>query len=69
MYNLLWGLCLVHSSGVVHRDIKPSNILVNDECTAKICDFGLARQTADIVDPIAACPENIQRYLENFVTF
>ena len=43
MYHLLCGLYFVHSAGVIHRDLKPSNILVSEDCTAKICDFGLAR--------------------------
>lgn len=52
MYNLLCGLHYVHSSGVMHRDLKPSNVLINENCTAKICDFGLSRQTTDLVDPM-----------------
>lgn len=43
MYHVLCGLNFVHSAGVIHRDLKPANILVNDDCTAKICDFGLSR--------------------------
>jgi mitogen-activated protein kinase 1/3 len=43
MYNMLCGLKYIHSAGIVHRDIKPANVLVNQDCTAKICDFGLAR--------------------------
>jgi len=30
----------LHSIGIVHRDLKPSNILVNSDCTTKLCDFG-----------------------------
>jgi mitogen-activated protein kinase 1/3 len=37
------GLLYLHSAHVLHRDIKPANILINEDCTVKICDFGLAR--------------------------
>ena len=43
LYNLLCGLQLVHSTGVIHRDIKPGNILISNDCGIKICDFGLSR--------------------------
>jgi len=33
----------LHSAKVLHRDLKPANILLNEDCTVKICDFGLAR--------------------------
>ena len=45
IYNLLCSLKYMHSLGLLHRDIKPSNILVNTDCTVKICDFGWARTT------------------------
>lgn len=43
LYNLLVGLKYIHSAGVYHRDLKPANCLVNQNCSVKICDFGLAR--------------------------
>lgn len=43
LYQMLVGLKFIHSSSVIHRDLKPANILLNEDCTLKICDFGLAR--------------------------
>ncbi|OQS01390.1 mitogen-activated protein kinase [Achlya hypogyna] len=43
LYQLLCGLKYIHSANVIHRDMKPANILLNEDCTLKICDFGLAR--------------------------
>ena len=43
LYNILCGLKYIHSAGILHRDMKSANILVNEDCTVKICDFGLAR--------------------------
>ena len=43
------GVAFIHSAGFVHQDLKSSNILVFDDYTVKICDFGLAHKKTDTV--------------------
>jgi mitogen-activated protein kinase 1/3 len=43
IYNFFCCLNFIHSAGILHRDIKPANILIDSECTVKLCDFGLSR--------------------------
>ena len=38
----------IHSANVLHRDLKPANVLINEDCSVKICDFGLARSIAGV---------------------
>jgi len=48
IYNILVGLKYIHSADVLHRDLKPANVLINEDCSVKICDFGLARSIEGI---------------------
>lgn len=42
-FNLCAGLKYLARMGIYHRDLKPANCLVNQNCSVKICDFGLSR--------------------------
>ena len=43
IYNLICGIKFLHASNVLHRDLKPANILISEDCSIKLCDYGLAR--------------------------
>src|SRR5262249_53405383 len=34
-----------HEKGVLHRDLKPGNVLLTEDGTPRVTDFGLARKT------------------------
>ena len=61
MYRMLVALNYMHSCGIVHRDLKPGNILVNSDCTVKVCDFSLSRSTVGLTSSKFDCDMAIRR--------
>lgn len=43
MVQICIALDFAHQRGVIHRDIKPDNIIVMEDGTVKVTDFGIAR--------------------------
>lgn len=44
---ILDGLAVVHGQGMIHRDLTPSNILIDDDDTPVLIDFGSARNLVE----------------------
>jgi len=40
------AMAYLHAKNIVHRDMKCSNLLIGDNWTVKVCDFGMARKAS-----------------------
>ena len=68
---VLQALGAAHSAGLIHRDVKPENVILRNDGTVKVADFGLARaiaaststaQTGALLGTVAyLSPEQVER--------
>lgn len=67
--GVLAGLSAMHAAGVAHLDVKPSNVILRDENTAVLVDFGLSgRQLRPGCGTLEYCaPEILGVYPEDHV--
>ncbi|MBK5253776.1 MAG: Stk1 family PASTA domain-containing Ser/Thr kinase [Peptostreptococcaceae bacterium] len=45
--QLASALKVAHANNIIHRDVKPHNILITEDGTAKLADFGIAKAVND----------------------
>lgn len=69
--DILGALEIVHANGIIHRDISPANIMISNDGTVKLLDFGAARQfvagkTQDMSVIIKKGYAPIEQYKSNY---
>lgn len=57
--GLAQGIKACHDLGIVHRDVKPGNVLLGQDGSIKLCDFGLCRKVSSSDSELTACTNQV----------
>ncbi|MEM6777844.1 MAG: serine/threonine-protein kinase [Planctomycetota bacterium] len=53
LQDVLAAIGYAHENDVIHRDLKPSNILIHQDGSVRVVDFGLAKNRAQSTDHLS----------------
>ncbi|ESQ28731.1 hypothetical protein EUTSA_v10018045mg [Eutrema salsugineum] len=58
------ALSFLHKSGIIHRDVKTTNILLDENYTVKVADFGLSRLFPMDQTHVSTAPQGTPGYVD-----